>query len=179
MPDTPASESAEKDSAASEHLPTRQWAAASQWPLFATLVIALIALVLAALAYFRPTHTAAVGAMQQGGDAKANVCKAYAATHGAVVLNTHLQNPNPQDPAAELSVATSARLALVGGGAYLKDSLDANTAAPSDVANAINSVANTIEQLGINYLNRSAGEAQESLRRDLDSQLSAADKLCA
>lgn len=166
MPDTP--ESADNDSATGK----------SQWALFATLVITLVALVLAGLAYFHPTHTDAVGTKQQGGDAKANVCKAYSATHGAVVLNTHLQSP-PNDPTAELAVATSARLALLGGGAYLKDRLDANAAAPSDVANAINSVADTIEQLGLNYLNRSAADAQESLRRDLDSQLAAADKLCA
>jgi len=166
MPDTP--ESAEDESAAHT----------SQWPLFATLVVALVALVLAALAYFRPTHAESVGAIQQSGDAKANVCKAYAATHSAVVLNTHLQSP-PNDPTGELAVATSARLALLGGGAYLKDRLNANAATPSDVANAINSVADTIEQLGLNYLNRSAADAQESLRRDLDSQLGAADKLCA
>jgi hypothetical protein len=119
------------------------------------------------------------GIPQQSGDAKANVCTAYHAAHNAVVINTHLQSPNPNDPTAELSVATSARLALIGGGAFLKERLAANAAAPTDLASAVNSVANTIEQLGIIYLNRAAADTQETLRRDLNSQIGAADKVCA
>ena len=147
--------------------------------MFATLAIALVALVLAGLAYFQPTHTGGTAIPQQGGDAKANVCSAYHAAHNAMVINTHLQSPNPKDPTAELSVATSARLALIGGGTYLKERLAANSAAPTDLANAVNTVANTMEQLGINYLNRAAADAQETLRSDLNSQIGAADKLCA
>ena len=80
---------------------------------------------------------------------------------------------------AELSVATNARLALVGGGAYLKDRLAANTAAPADLADAVNSFANTIEQLGMNYLIGAGAEAQDPLRKDLDSEVTQLDKLCA
>lgn len=149
---------------------------ASRWGILLAPVIALIALVFAALAYFHPTHSTPASAAQQGGDAKANICAAYGAAHNAVVVNTHMQSP--KDPTAELSVATSARLALIGSGAYLKDRLDANTAAPTDVASAVNSVANTIEQLGINYLNGAAADAQAALRRDLNTQIATADKLC-
>lgn len=179
MSDTPDVEPDEKPSPAHQAVPSSRWDFASRWVILATSVLALAALVLAALAYFHPPHTGATGAAQQGGDAKANLCSAYAAAHNAVVINTHLQNTNPNDPVAELAVATSARLALIGGGTYLKDRLEANTAAPTDVANAINAVANTVEQLGINYLNRAASDAQESLRKDLNSQISAADKLCS
>jgi hypothetical protein len=70
-------------------------------------------------------------------------------------------------------------LALVGGGTYLRDRLDANTAAPTDLANAVNSIAYTVEQLGINYLSNAPADAQDSLRHDLDSQISQLDKLCA
>jgi hypothetical protein len=87
------------------------------------------------------------------------------------VINTHLQRP-------KFSVATSARLALIGSGTYLKERLAANTAALTDLGSAVNSVADTIEQLAINYLNRAAADAQETLR-DLNSQMGAADKLCA
>jgi hypothetical protein len=147
--------------------------------MFATLAIALVALVLAGLAYFQPPHPGGTAIPQQGGDAKANVCSAYHAAHNAMVINTHLQSPNPKDPTAELAVATSARLALIGGGTYLKERLTANSAAPTDLASAVSAVANTMEQLGINYLNRAAAEAQETLRSDLNSQIGAADKLCA
>jgi hypothetical protein len=179
MSDTPVVQSAEKQAAVDKAPSTSPWAQASRWSMFATLAIALVALVLAGLAYFQPTHTSGTAIPQQGGDAKANVCTAYHAAHNAVVINTHLQSPNPKDPTAELSVATSARLALVGGGTYLKERLAANSAAPTDLVNAVDAVANTIEQLGINYLNRAAADAQETLRRDLNTQIGAADKLCA
>jgi hypothetical protein len=151
---------------------------ASRWPTYAALAIAVIAVALAALAYFHPAHKAASVA-QQGGDAKANVCSAYAAAHKAVVINTHMQSPNINDPVGELSVATNARLALIGGGAYLRERLAANTAAPADLANAANSMANTIEQLGINYLIQAGANAQDPLRHDLDSQVTQLNKLCA
>jgi hypothetical protein len=179
MSDTPAVESSEKEAAVDKTRHTSPRAAASPWFVFATLAIALVALVLAGLAYFRPAHSSGTGIPQQSGDAKANVCAAYHAAHNAVVINTHLQSPNPQDPTAELSVATSARLALIGGGTYLKEMLAANSAAPTDLANAVNAVANTTEQLGINYLNRAAADAQDALRRDLNTQIGAADKFCA
>lgn len=151
---------------------------ASQWPTYAALAIAVIAAVLAALAYFHPAHNRA-SVPQQGGDAKANVCSAYAAAHKAVVINTHLQSSNPNDATAQLSVATNARLALIGGGTYLRERLAANTAAPADLANAANSLANTIEQLGINYLIGAGPAVQDPVRHDLDSEITQLGKLCA
>lgn len=68
---------------------TPRWSQASRWPTYAALaiaVIAVIAVVLAALAYFHPAHNS-TSAAQQGGDAKANVCSAVAATRKAVVLH--------------------------------------------------------------------------------------------
>ena len=96
-----------------------------------------------------------------------------------MVVNTHMQSRNPNNAVAELSVATNARLALVGGGTYLKDRLAANTAAPADLANAVNSFANTIAQLGMNYLIGVGTEVQDPLRKDLDSEVTQLDKLCA
>ena len=148
-----------------------------RWLTYAALPIAVIAAVLAALAYFHPAHNHASVA-QQSGDPKSNICSAYKAAHKSVVANTHMQSNNPNDAVAQLAVATNARLALIGGGAYLRDRLDANTGAPTDLANAVNTFANTIEQLGINYLNNAGADAQDSLRHDLDSQITQLDKLC-
>jgi hypothetical protein len=150
----------------------------SRWLTYATLALAVVATALAALAYFHPAHHQA-SVPQQDGDAKANLCSAYKGAHRSVVVNTHMQNRDPNNAVAELSVATNARLALVGGGAYLKDRLAANTAAPADLANATNSFANTIEQLGMNYLIGAGAEAQDPLRKDLDSEVTQIDKLCA
>jgi hypothetical protein len=148
-----------------------------RWLTYAALAIAVIAAVLAGLAYFHPAPNKAL-APQQGGDAKANVCSAYKAAHKSVVINTHMRSQNENDAVADLSVATNARLALVGGGAYLKDRLAANTAAPADLAGAVNSFANTIEQLGVNYLQGADAADQDQLRKDLDTQITQLDKLC-
>jgi hypothetical protein len=171
--------SPEEQSSGKEPLPFPRGWKASQWPMYAALAIAVIAVVLAALAYFHPAHNNASATAQQGGDAKANVCSAYAAARKAVVINTHLQSPNPHDPIADLSVAANARLALLGSGAYLRERLAANTAAPGDLANSVNSMANTIQQLGINYLIGAAPDVQDPLRHDLTSEITQIDKLCA
>jgi hypothetical protein len=171
-------ESAKGGSSSKKPVPSPGGSDALRWLTYAALAIAVIAAVLAGLAYFHPAHHQA-SAAQQGGDAKANVCSAYKAAHRSVVINTHMSSPNPNDAVAELAVATNARLALIGGGAYLKDRLDANTAAPTDLANAANSFATTIEQLGTNYLVNAGTAAQDPLRHDLDSQITQLDKMCA
>jgi hypothetical protein len=173
----PKQSSANEESSSKTPAPFPRWSDASRWPTYAALAIALIAVALAALAYFHPAQKGASIA-QQGGDAKANVCAAYAVAHKAVVINTHMQSPNINDPIAELSVATNARLALIGGGAYLRERTEANTAAPADLANAANSFANTVEQLGMNYLIQAGAAAQDPLRHDLDSQITQLNKLC-
>jgi hypothetical protein len=167
--------SANEESSSNNPAPVPRLSEASRWLTYAALAIAVIALVLAALAYFFPSHKGA-SVPQQGGDAKANVCAAYGSAHKAVVINTHMQSPN--DPAAQLAVATNARLALIGSGAYLRERLAANTAAPADLANAANTFANTIEQLGVNYLTQAGADVQDPLRKDLDSQIAQLDKLC-
>jgi hypothetical protein len=166
--------SAREESSSHKPAPVPRWSDASNWPTYVALVIATIAAVLGGLAYFHPKHTASVP--QQGGDAKANVCSAYAATRKAVVINTHLESQNPD---LQLAIAANARLALIGGGTYLRDRLDANTAAPSDLANAANSLAATIEQLGINYLIQAPPAVQDPVRNNLNNQLAQLDKMCA
>lgn len=146
------------------------------WIAYAALAIAVLAVIFAALAYFRPAHNSASTTAQQGGDAKANVCAAYAGTRKAVIFNTHLQSPNPD---SQLAIATNARLALIGGGTYLSQRLAANTAAPADLVNAANSLSNTIEQLGINYLIEAPASVLDPVRNDLTNELSQLDKLCA
>src|ERR1700722_2020269 len=170
--------SAEGESSTKRPLPSPGGSATSRWPALAALALAVVATVLAALAYFYPAHDQA-SVPQQDGDAKANLCSAYKGTHRSVVVNTHMQSRDPNNAVAELSVATNARLALVGGGAYLKDRLAANTAAPADLANGLNSFSNTIEQLGMNYLIGAGAQVQDPLRKDLDSEVAQLDKLCA
>src|SRR5947209_7937253 len=114
MSDGPLAKSANaetnKHSSAEEDPPTPETARSSRWPAvsrvltYAALALAVIAVTLAALAFYRPQHHSASVA-QQGGDAKANVCAAFDSARKAVVINTHLQSPNPNDPIGQLSVA--------------------------------------------------------------------------
>lgn len=173
MSDRPLTKSAHSESPNEPSAPASRWSDASKWPTYAALVLATIAVVLAGLAYFRPAHNASVA--QQGGDAKKNVCSAYADAHKAVVINTHLESQNPD---LQLAIAANARLALIGSGVYLRDRLEANTGAPADLVTAANTFANTIEQLGINYLTQAGAEVQDPLRNQLNSQITDLDKLC-
>jgi hypothetical protein len=170
--ESPKEPSAREESAGKRPLPFPS--DASRWPTYVALAIAVIAAVLAGLAYFHPANKGA-SIPQQGGDAKANVCAAYAATRKAVVINTHLESQNPD---LQLAIAANARLALIGGGAYLRNRLDANTAAPSDLATAANSLASTIEQLGINYLIQAPPAVQDPVRNNLNNELAQLDKMC-
>ena len=92
-----------------------------------------------------------------------------------MIINTHLESPNPD---AQFAVAANARLALIGGGAYLRDRLAANTAAPADLATAANSFATTIEQLGVNYLINATNDVQNPLRQTLNNEINQLDTLC-
>jgi hypothetical protein len=166
--------SAREESSSRNPVPVPRWSDASRWPTYAALAIATIAAVLAGLAYFHPAHNGASVA-QQGGDAKANACSAYANTRKAVIINTHLESPNPD---AQFAVAANARLALIGGGGYLRDRLAANTAAPADITAAANSFATTIEQLGVNYLINATNDVQNPLRQTLNNQINQLDTLC-
>ena len=166
--------SAREESSPRKPAPVSRWSDASRWPTYAALAIAVVAAVLAGLAYFHPAHNGASVA-QQGGDAKANACAAYANTRKAVIINTHLESPNPD---AQFAVAANARLALIGGGGYLRDRLAANTAAPADITAAANSFATTIEQLGVNYLINATNDVQNPLRQTLNNEINQLDTLC-
>ncbi len=175
--EAPEKSSVEEQSPSKKPVPFPRWSAASRWLTYAALVLAVIAVTLAALAYFHPAHNKASVA-QQGGDAKANVCSAFASARQAVVINTHMQSPNINDQVAELAVATNARLALIGSGSYLHERIAANSAAPADLLNAATSLANTVEQLGINYLTDASPDAQAPIRKDLDTDIKQLVKLC-
>jgi hypothetical protein len=160
--------------------PYPPWWKSLRWQMLAPLVIAIIAVAIAIVALLRPWHEgASVSFPDQSGDAKTNLCTAFTVVRQGVVGNTHLENPGGNDPTGQLAVAANARLALVGGGAYLRDRLAAQPSPPADLAKAINSMANTSEQLGVNYLANADDSLQAPLRKDLDSEITQLKKLCA
>lgn len=152
----------------------------SRWPTFTALAIAAIAVALAITTWFRPAADNASPTFtdRQTAQAKSSICSAYTTAHQGVVRNTHLADPNPNDPAGQFAIAANARLALLGGGAYLHDRIAAEPAIPADLAQAVQSLADTIEQLGVAYLAASTPIVLDPLRHDLDLQVSRINKLC-
>ena len=154
----------------------------AQWIPLAALVIAVIAATAAVLGWFYPHKSASSSAPtysdQQTKDAKVQVCTAFMTVDRAVVRNTHLKNPPEGGPIGALSVATSARLALYGGGAYLRDQVNLNPAAPANLTKSANAVATTLQELGIGYLASAPEFTQDSLRQNLDGQIKATAEQC-
>jgi hypothetical protein len=156
--------------------PTTPWWGSPRVTLGA-LAIAVLAAALAIAAWFRPAPGPSYNDQQRAA-AKTSLCASYKAAHQAFVTNTHMANPVPNDPAGQLGVLANARLALIGGGAYLRDRLAAEPAAPADLAKAVDSLANTIEQLGVNYMAGAADGVQNPLRHDLIAQIGQVNDLC-
>jgi hypothetical protein len=152
-----------------------------RWTRFLTPALAALALVVAIAAWFDPLHhnSTPTFSRQQTDEAKNKMCAAYATVHQGVVTNTHMANPTPDNRAGALAVAANARLALIGGGTYLRERLAAQPATPAELAKAVTAIADTIEELGVNYLAGASNMVQEPLRSTLNTEITALDKLCA
>ncbi|WP_292981075.1 hypothetical protein [Mycobacterium sp.] len=140
------------------------------------LVIAVVAAAVAIAAWLHPGSSQSYSG-EQISRAKANVCAAWAPVHKSVWVGT--PNPLPGDPVAQLSVAANVRLAMLGGGSYLRETLAAEPATPADLAKAVTTVANTLQKMGINYLAMSDGHTViDPLHHDLEVEGAQIGKLC-
>ncbi len=142
---------------------------------YAALAFALIALVVAVMAWIRPgSHSYSD---QQSAQAKAKVCAAFWPVHKAVWEGT--PDPRKGDPVAQLAVAANVRLAMLGGGSYLKETLAAEPATSSELAKAVTSLTDTLQRMGAIYLARmDTRPVIGPLLNDLNSQGAEVAKLC-
>ena len=180
MPETPASESSSAKPKTAGFPQSSTPAPALSVPTIAALALALIGIVLAVLGWFHPS-TSQKFSDDQRAEAKGKICESQAVVRQGTQFNTNLQNPVPGDLAGDLAVGTNARLSLFAGGAYLHQSLEANAAAPADLAKAVGDMADTLEALSINYLAGHSPEdaVQQPLRDQLRGQIDVLDNLCA
>jgi len=126
----------------------------ARWVAPAALVIAVIAIGVAIWAVVqspgepatKPGEPAANA--EQPGDAKAHVCAAFDMVRKSVQLRTNA-DLGP-DPVAKEAVAANARLATIGGGEYLLSRL--GSATPPDLATAVRSFANNLQDIGMSQL---------------------------
>jgi hypothetical protein len=131
----------------------------ARWVALLSLLIALAAIGVAAWALVMvwPHEKAA----QPSGESKQKVCAAFETVSKAVQLQTHAElGP---DPVAQEAVASNARLSLIGGGQYLRSRLDDQT--PQELADAVRSFANNLDDIGINALAGTTNEDPEQAAR--------------
>ncbi|WAJ42976.1 hypothetical protein OK015_17160 [Mycobacterium sp. Aquia_216] len=148
--------------------------------MFAFFVIALLlTLGVAIVGWFRPvqpkppsppTYTA-----QQTADAKAKVCAAHDKVHHAVGLTSARSS---DDPTLHLALATSGRQALDVGGDYLLTTLAQQPATPPDLAAAIHKLANTFQELTVDYLAEVSDAELDPLLRTSDQLTLTIQGLC-
>jgi hypothetical protein len=119
-----------------------------RWTAPAALLVAVIAIVVAILAW-TATPSAAESA-KLAGDPKMRVCTAFDTVSKAVSLQTH-ENLGT-DPVGLAAVAGNARLALLGGGQYLLSRLDSAAAPEPDLADAVRAFAYELQDIGMNAL---------------------------
>jgi hypothetical protein len=175
MTHTPPSEVARADSDGKHSPVVSRWTS-PRTIAFAALAIAVVAAVAAIAAWIHPGGSHSYSD-QQSAQAKTNVCAAARPVHQAVWVGT--PNPHPGDPVAQLAVAANVRLAMLGGGAYLRETLAAEPATPADLAKAVTSMATTLQQMGINYLARTGDKnVMASLKHDLDTEGAQVAGLC-
>ncbi|WP_219067137.1 hypothetical protein [Candidatus Mycobacterium methanotrophicum] len=148
----------------------------------AALALAVIATTVAVLGWFYPHKDAASSAPtytdQQTKDAKKHICETFKLVDHEVVRNSRLKNPPNGGPIGALSIATAARLAFYGGGAFLRDRVAQEPATPPDLAKSVNAMGSTLEELAIGYLAGAPEFAQDSLRQALDDKIKATVDLC-
>lgn len=150
------------------------------WFTILSLAIAVVAVGIAIVGWFRPSlsdDASPTFTANEVDDAKANVCTAFRSVRDAVVANTNLVNPGGEEPIGALTVAANARVALYAGNGYLRDVLVAEPAAPTELTQAVDSTANTLQQLSIGYL---AGDDStlDPLRQEFHSQVEQVEGLC-
>jgi len=152
-----------------------RWWGSPRFIALTALAIALIAVAVAIAAWFLPARNHFSG--QQSAQAKTKVCSTYTTVKRSVSEGT--PNPRPDDPVSQTAVAANVRLAMIGGSSYLKETLAAEPATPADLTKAVKSMADTLDQLGFDYLLMQDATVIQPLLETFNSELAQIDPMCA
>jgi hypothetical protein len=143
---------------------------------FAALAVAVVAAAAAIAAWLWPVHHNDSFSDRESASAKTSVCAAVATVRSAVFVKS--PKPAPDDQLAHFAHFSNERVALLGGGAYLRETVAAEPATPADLAKAVNSVGVTLERMGLGYLARSNKAVTDSLQRDFASEMHDVNQIC-
>jgi hypothetical protein len=158
----------------------------SPWPARAAWVIALIALDVRAIGWFRPVPRddrplappRPTFTEQQIADAKAKIRASYKVTRDEVHDDTHRPNPGYSDEIRSIAVANNSRLAIHAAGNYLLDRLAAEPATPPYFARLSRSLADTYLEASMHALNNVSPSARKPLGQEIDSYIPKIDGVC-
>lgn len=155
----------------------------SRWPTVVVAVIALLSLAVGLAAFFRPMPQSSSPASpeytpEQVNSAKTNVCEAYGTVKQVITGNTHRTNPVAGDPVGALATGIYAPVSLYDSGDYLLRSLYDDKAAPEDLAKSIESFGKKLLKLAMVDLAGDPDSARDSLRHELDADVTTIDGLC-
>lgn len=141
------------------------------WVAPVALVLAVIGTLLSLWAIRTASHNAPIAL---SGDSKVRVCAAFATVSNAVSVQTN----GGTEPVPEALAATNSRQALLSGGDYLLQQLDAKT--PTALADAVSAFANDIQILGLNYLGGAVSTEpnQAELIKQADAGMARVADLC-
>jgi hypothetical protein len=177
--------SATAPTASSPTAPPRTFGRPPRWPAFIALPIALIALAVAIVGWFRPTShnnqppSKPTYTDQQVASAKTDVCTAFEqVTHGIALADA--QSASSSDATAKVAAVALTRQALDFGSQYLTAKVAEEPAAPPELASAVQQQAKAFRELLIGYLNGalSSDPSQQPAQKASDEATATIQQLC-
>jgi hypothetical protein len=153
----------------------------SRWLTVAALLLAVIATSVAVVGWFYPHKSASSAPTytdQQTKEAKKHTCETFKLVEHEVVRSNRLKLPPDSGPIGQFAVGVNARMAFYSGGAFLRDRVSQEPATPPDLANSVNSLGSSLEELAIAYLAGSADFALDEMRQSLDEKFKKTIEMC-
>lgn len=151
----------------------------SRVPVIIAFVVAMLALGLAAAAWFKPTPEAPPAAPQysdqQVADAKKNLCDAYHATDRAL---TDAGSLSSEDQNQKFMISLNIRVAFTAGADHLLTAADQNPAAPPDLLKASRDLAFSYQKIVLAQTASDTHDALVPLYDEADASLSLIRKVC-
>lgn len=152
---------------------------ASQVPVIIAIVVSLLALGLAAAAFFKPKHDDAPAAPQyseqQVADAKKNLCDAYKLSINAIQTAGRTTS---EDPNQKYMLALNTRLAFNTAADYLANESSTQIAAPSALLDQFHSLVGTYRKMVLILTTEAAKADTDAIFAEVDSHESAIQKEC-
>lgn len=172
-------------SALSPTAPPRTFGRPPRWPAFVALPIALIALAVSIVGWFRPTshHNEAPAKPtytdQQVASAKTAVCTAFGQVTQGIAL-ADAQSANSTDATAKVAAVALTRQALDFGSQYLSAKVAEEPATPPELASAVRQQAKALRELLIGYLDGavSSDASQQPAQKASDEATATIRQLC-